>query len=40
MVGSQTDHKKFIGNSVVPLVVKHWVEAILEKLIPSRRMAA
>lgn len=26
--GNQTDQKKFIGNSVVPLVVKCWIEAI------------
>lgn len=26
--GNQTDQKKFIGNSVVPLVVKCWTEAI------------
>lgn len=28
MVGSQSDHKKFIGNSVEPNVVKAWVEAL------------
>lgn len=27
MVGNQSDQKKFIGNSVHPLVVKHWVIA-------------
>lgn len=26
--GSQTDQKKFIGNSVVPQVVKHWIAAL------------
>lgn len=30
--GSQSDQKKFIGNSVVPLVVKSWIEAISENL--------
>lgn len=29
--GNQTDQKKFIGNSVVPLVVKSWIEAIYDK---------
>lgn len=28
LFGNQTDQKKFIGNSVVPLVVKHWIESI------------
>ncbi len=28
MVGSQQDHKKFIGNSVVPVVVTRWIEAL------------
>ncbi|RQO79170.1 DNA methyltransferase [Pedobacter sp. KBW01] len=28
MVGNQTDHKKMIGNSVVPQVVKCWIEAL------------
>lgn len=28
MVGNQSDHKKFIGNSVVPHVVKSWIEAM------------
>jgi DNA (cytosine-5)-methyltransferase 1 len=32
LLGNQTDQKKFIGNSVVPLVVKNWIEAISETL--------
>ena len=32
MVGKQKHHKKFIGNSVVPLVVQKWAEAFYEKL--------
>lgn len=32
MVGTQSDHKKFIGNSVEPNVVKAWVEALASKL--------
>ncbi len=31
--GNQSDQKKFIGNSVVPKVVKSWVEAMALKLI-------
>jgi DNA (cytosine-5)-methyltransferase 1 len=30
--GSQADQKKFIGNSVVPLVVKKWTEALAARL--------
>lgn len=36
LFGNQTDQKKFIGNSVVPLVVKCWIESIgsgMEKLV-------
>lgn len=32
MVGNQADHKKFIGNSVHPLIPKYWSEAMAEKL--------
>jgi DNA (cytosine-5)-methyltransferase 1 len=32
MVGNQSDHKKFIGNSVVPGVVKAWAEAMAKRL--------
>jgi len=39
MVGNQTDHKKMIGNSVVPEVVKCWIEALGGKL-QELRMAA
>lgn len=31
--GNQSDQKKFIGNSVVPQVVKAWTEAMAQKLI-------
>jgi DNA (cytosine-5)-methyltransferase 1 len=31
--GNQSDQKKFIGNSVVPLVVKAWTEALAQRLI-------
>jgi DNA (cytosine-5)-methyltransferase 1 len=30
--GNQADQKKFIGNSVVPLVVKKWTEALAIRL--------
>lgn len=33
--GNQSDQKKFIGNSVVPQVVKAWTEAMAMKLIES-----
>jgi len=33
MIGNQTDQKKFIGNSVHPLVPKHWAEALGGRLI-------
>jgi DNA (cytosine-5)-methyltransferase 1 len=36
MEGTQTDHKKFIGNSVVPHVVKAWAEAMGIVLINKR----
>jgi DNA (cytosine-5)-methyltransferase 1 len=32
MVGTQSDHKKFIGNSVEPNVVKAWVEIMARKI--------
>jgi DNA (cytosine-5)-methyltransferase 1 len=32
LIGTQADQKKFIGNSVVPLVPKKWIEAIAGKL--------
>lgn len=40
MVGNQSDQKKFIGNSVVPWVVKAWAEAMGAKLIESRKQVA
>lgn len=33
--GNQADQKKFIGNSVVPLVVKKWTEALAARLTES-----
>ena len=33
MVGNQSDQKKFIGNSVVPSVVKAWAEAFALNLL-------
>lgn len=35
--GNQADQKKFIGNSVVPQVVKSWTEAMALKLIENRK---
>jgi DNA (cytosine-5)-methyltransferase 1 len=32
--GNQADQKKFIGNSVVPLVVKAWLEALGTEVLP------
>lgn len=40
MVGNQSDHKKFIGNSVVPLVVKNWCEAYACKLFEDVKLVA
>lgn len=37
LAGNQSDQKKFIGNSVVPLVVKKWAEAIAQNLIDNSR---
>lgn len=34
--GNQSDQKKFIGNSVVPQVVKAWTEAMAMKLITNQ----
>lgn len=33
--GNQSDQKKFIGNSVVPHVVKAWIEALGERIISN-----
>lgn len=38
MVGNQSDHKKFIGNSVHPLVPKKWAEAMGLKLIDQYKI--
>jgi len=40
MAGNQSDHKKFIGNSVHPMVPKAWAEAMAEKLIDLRNKKA
>lgn len=40
MVGNQSDQKKFIGNSVVPHVVKAWAEAMGMKLIEGQQKVA
>jgi DNA (cytosine-5)-methyltransferase 1 len=40
LAGNQSDQKKFIGNSVVPQVVKCWVEAMGMKLIDLKIKAA
>lgn len=37
--GTQTDQKKFIGNSVVPQVVKAWAEAMHHKLLTNQKAA-
>lgn len=39
LAGNQSDQKKFIGNSVVPHVVKAWCEAMCGRLIDERRAA-
>lgn len=38
MVGSQADKKKFIGNSVVPEVVKVWAEALGDRYADSSQL--
>ena len=38
--GNQSDQKKFIGNSVVPQVVKAWIEAMAMKILNSKKKAA
>jgi DNA (cytosine-5)-methyltransferase 1 len=40
MVGNQSDQKKFIGNSVVPHVVKAWAEAIGQRLLEQNQKVA
>lgn len=40
LCGTQSDHKKFIGNSVVPHVVRAWVEAMAEKFIDKLKKVA
>lgn len=38
LCGNQSDQKKFIGNSVVPLVVKVWAEALAERIIDNQKI--
>jgi DNA (cytosine-5)-methyltransferase 1 len=38
--GNQADQKKFIGNSVVPLVVQKWTEALGSRLIDNNKKVA
>lgn len=40
LIGTQADQKKFIGNSVVPLVVKTWIEAMAVKDISLLKKTA
>jgi DNA (cytosine-5)-methyltransferase 1 len=40
LAGNQSDQKKFIGNSVVPLVVKAWVMAMASKVNNVNAVAA
>lgn len=40
LFGNQSDQKKFIGNSVHPLVPKYWAECMGGRLREIRRMAA
>lgn len=40
LMGNQSDQKKFIGNSVVPDVVRHWANAITIKLTEREAVAA
>lgn len=35
--GNQSDQKKFIGNSVVPHVVKAWTEAMAQRIIDNQK---
>lgn len=37
MFGTQADQKKFIGNSVVPLIPKAWAEALAYKIVELRK---
>jgi DNA (cytosine-5)-methyltransferase 1 len=36
LAGNQSDQKKFIGNSVVPHVVKAWAEAMASRIINNQ----
>lgn len=40
LAGNQSDQKKFIGNSVVPHVVKAWAEALHESFVNAESIAA
>jgi DNA (cytosine-5)-methyltransferase 1 len=37
LAGTQADRKKFIGNSVVPQVVRYWCEAMAMRTIEVKR---
>lgn len=39
LIGTQTDQKKFIGNSVVPAVVTAWINALASKVIKLQQAA-
>lgn len=38
LCGNQSDQKKFIGNSVHPIVVKKWTEALTVKIIDNKNI--
>lgn len=38
LAGNQADQKKFIGNSVVPLVVQRWTEALAGRLLETQSL--
>jgi DNA (cytosine-5)-methyltransferase 1 len=40
LAGNQADQKKFIGNSVEPVIPKVWTEAMAEKLIHHKALVA
>jgi hypothetical protein len=37
MEGNQSDHKKFIGNSVEPNTVSAWVKALGDKIMSNSK---
>lgn len=40
LFGNQADQKKFIGNSVVPQVVKAWAEAMAQNIMNKQKLVA